>query len=324
MEDNMKQIKKLLKKIEDNLKIQVFICLTLFVIIIAYFLITYNYITENKIRKYTIVDDIKLINDIEDISTNSDNISLSGFAFLLDMDSVDSSISLFLRNVSNGKEVWMHSEKNVRPDINLYFNCEYNYGNSGFFAKVKKEKLYKDQCYEVLVNLDYYNTSYKKVRKTVSTNRYILNGELYAYNPYEYDEPDNNLMSNLLRNVFLNGRLCFYQKDAGMYVYQYEGKLYWFANKDFVFDESGLTYISCHFYTSQANKLMTESIPLKYSNWDFYFEKQEYTEEDTVPYRVAIRDIPEDYAITYIMTGDFDPVNKVSTWTKYFHIDNIH
>lgn len=325
--DNMKnflrKINNLLMKTKDNLRLQVLFCVTLSAIIIVCFLILYNIIIKNEVYKYTIIEDIKIINKIENIGTDSSNISLSGFAFLLEMDSFDSSISLFLRNINSGKEVWMDSKQSARPDVNSYFNCEYNFENSGFYADVKEDKLKIDECYEVLINLDYYDINYKKIRKTVSTNRYILNGELYDYNPYEFDLPDINIASNLLRKVFSDGKLCFYKKDEGMYVYQYEGKLYWVANKNFRFDESGLTYIPYHLYTSQITKLPTESIPHKYVNLDFYFEQQEYTEENTATYRVAVRDIPDDYAITYILTGVFDSVNKALLWDKSFHIDNI-
>jgi hypothetical protein len=229
---------------------------------------------------------------------------------------------LLLRGVNNGKEVWLDTEQSARPDVNSYYYYDYNYENSGFFAEVNENKLHKDECYVLLINLDYTDITAKKVRKTVSSNRYILNGELYTYNPAEYDEPNINIESDLLRKVFSDGKLCFYQKDAGMYVYQYDGKLYWVATKDFKFDASGLTYIPYQLFTSQINKLPAERIKSKTANLDFKFEQQEYTKENTAPYRVAIRDIPVDYPITYIKTGVYDVMNKVWAWTKYFHIDN--
>jgi hypothetical protein len=111
-------------------------------------------------------------------------------------------------------------------------------------------------------------------------------------------------------------------KAEGMYVYQYDGKLYWIATKDYTFDESGSTYIRYQLHTSQINKLPSESIQNKFDNLDFYFEQQEYKEENTVPYRVVIHDIPDDYIITYINTGAYDTVNDVWKWEKCFHIED--
>lgn len=283
MKNFLRKINYIFKNIQSNIKIQVLICVTLSVFVIVSFIIINNLLDESDSHEYTIVEDITLINQIEKSSKDNDKISLSGYAFQLEEDSTNSSISLFLRNVNNGKEVWLEAEQIARPDVNYYFNCEYNYENSGFNVEVKEDKLQKDECYELLINLEHTDMNADKVRKTVSSNRYILDGEIYAYNPSEFDEPNINIESDLLQKVFSNGQLCFYQKDAGMYVYQYEGQLYWIANKDFIFDESGLTYIPCHLYTSEINKLPAEATQYKYSNHDFTFEKLEYTKENTAP-----------------------------------------
>src|SRR5699024_1926368 len=108
-----------------------------------------------------------------------------------------------------------------------------------------------------------------KVNKTVLTNRYILNGEIYSYNPFEFDKPDMNIESDILREVFTNGRLCFYQKDMGMYVYQYNDRLYWVANDNFSFNKNGLTHIPYYVYTSQVSKLPGHNIQHGLDNLTF-------------------------------------------------------
>lgn len=211
------------------------------------------------------------------------------------------------------------TEQNARQDLNSYFDSGYNNENSSFFANSKADKLHTDECYEVILNIDYTDTDRNKVRKTVSSNKYIVNGIIYDYNPIEFDEPDMNIESVLLREVFTNGKVCFYSKEEGLYVYLYDNMLYYIATKDFIFNESG-TIVYCHLYPSKVDKLPSESIPDKLEYRDFYFEQQEYKEENTTPYRVAIRDISADYVITHIDTGVYDIVNNVWKRLETFQI----
>jgi len=137
------------------------------------------------------------------------------------------------------------------------------------------------------------------------------------------DQPDLNIKSELLREVFTNGRLCFYQKNEGMYVYQYNDQLYWIANEEFDYDEDKLTYIQYQLYTPQINKLPENRMQYGFDNLDFNFEEYEYVDENTAPYRVAIKDIPADYPITYIVTGVYDTVNKAWIWQKQINMNPI-
>ena len=264
-----------------------------------------------------------MINSIEDINIANGNIILDGYAFLLGMDSTNTSVSLLLLGVNSGNEVWPDIEQINRPDVNTYFLCEYNYKYSGFRASLEDTELKDDECYEIIINIDYSVDGLYKVRKTVSSNRFILNGKLYVYNPSQFDKPDLELQSELLRKVFSDGQLCFYQKEDGMYVYQYEEKLYWIANGDFEFDKNGQTIIPYYLYTSQIDKLPVERVQYKFDNLDFHFEQYEYKDEVTAPYRVAIRDIPDDYAITNITTGHYDFETKTWFWKGSFHLDDL-
>jgi len=122
--------------------------------------------------------------------------------------------------------------------------------------------------------------------------------------------------------VFLYGDLCFFDNEIGMYVYQLDNYLYWILTDDFKFNEDGKTYIPYRLYTSQTNKLPEKQIKHMFENQDFYFEKFEYIDEDTYPYRVAIRNIPKDYVIANIRTGVFDRENYVWIWERDFHINH--
>lgn len=311
-------------KLEENIILQLFTCLVLCSIVIMAFFIINNRINLAKFREYSIVEDIKLKNSIEKYTVDSDNISIEGYAFMLDKNSSDNLISVFIRNIITKKEIWLEIKQYNRMDLDSYYKNEYEYINSGFVATTKSKELDFDEVYEIIINIDYKEKNEEVTkRKTVSTNQYILGSEIYSYNPLEFDRPDMSADSKLLREVFTNGRLCFYQKEEGIYVYQYEGKLYWITTENFVFDQKNATYIIYHLYTTQINGLPDNRIQHGFDNLDFIFEKFEYKDENTAPYRIAIRDIPEEYPITYISSGVYDREVRTSYWRKNFYLKTI-
>lgn len=324
MKENKKQ--HIISLVQENFLMQLLVCVLLCFFVIIGFLIINRAIGYKISRDYTIVEDIRLVNSIENASIDDESIILSGYAFMLENNSADSSISVFLRNVDTYSEIWLDTEQTDRPDVNSYFDSS-NYGFSGFIASGVIDKLDKDDIYEIFINIDYLESNgtlgNKKTRRTVSTERYIQGDKLYYYNLNEFDNPDLNIESDLLKEVFQNGILYYYNKEDAMYIYQYKDKFYWIATKDFDFDQEGATYIIYSFYTSQVNKLPKHRIQHKFDRLSFYFEDYEYKEELTAPYRVAIRDIPNFYPITYMTTGLYDRINDKSVWTKSLHLDNI-
>lgn len=297
---------KLISKIKNNLLYQIITCIILCSIVIFVSYILYKKIDEINFRKYTLTDDIKLINTVEKMYISDNNLILEGYAFYLENDSNNSSISLFLKNLKNDDEIWMNTKTVSRPDVQNYYECEYNYENSGFIATTESKNINMDEGYEIIVNIDINDNNCTKYRKTVSTNRYIYKGKLLCYNPYTFEQPDENVKSELLKKVFNEGQLQFYQKDIGLYIYKYQNKLYWIATEDFQFNENGQTYIPYHLYTTQIYKLPENRVQYGFDNLDFIFEDCELIDEGLERYHVVIKDLPNSYSITYIETGVYD------------------
>lgn len=309
----------LLEKIKQNFISQIITCIALSLIVIFTFLVIYN----NMPIKYEIINDSNVINDIEEVNVINNKINIKGYAFYINSDSSYSKINILLRNVNGQDEIWTDVEQIHRTDVNEYFRGNYNHDFSGFMAYVKEKKLKSDECYEILVKLDFKNdNSNFYTSKTVSTNRYIVNGKLYSYNPFEFIQPIRDVESELLQDVFTKGKLCFYLDDIGIYVYQYDDKLYWIADEKFKFNEDGLTFIQYQIYTSQKDKLPEHRIQHGFDNLGFYFEEYEYKDENTYPYRVAIQDLPYEYPITSILTGVYNSSEKSWVWSKQFQIEH--
>lgn len=319
-----RNIKKNIYEVKNNIKKQIIVCVILSSLVLLLFFIIYSMDEFKRKHNYEIIEDIKLIRQIESVNIKNKEIAVSGYAFMLGRDSKDTKISILFRETDDGNEIWAETKLKERKDVNAYYDYKYDY--SGFIANAKTSKFTTGKCYEIIIKLDYnnnINTSGKKNSKTVSTQRYIYDYKLYSYNPNDFDISESEIKSDLIKKVFTNGQLCFYNKEVGLYVYQYKDNLYWIANEIFDFNKNGLTTIPYNIYTSKVNMLPPTRIKYNFDNLTFRFEEYEYTKENTEPFRVAIREIPKTYPVDYITTGVYDSENKEWIWKKMFQLENI-
>ena len=111
-------------------------------------------------------------------------------------------------------------------------------------------------------------------------------------------------MPDLTTDFVKNGTLLVCRPDMHIWIFQYNGSLYWVADEGFHFEDDGLTYIQYHLWTTQTEKLPPGRLARNYfwNNLSGYFEKYEIS-GDFGKYRVMWCELPTDYSITSILTG---------------------
>lgn len=243
-------------------------------------------------------DDYSWVFQIEDIKEEEKEWTLSGFAFQSKVDAKKNRAGIILQDIETGKKLFTKSNYRERKDVNDYFSCQYNYLNSGFEASIKETRVNKEAIYEILLWVKERNVAYK-------TGMYIVDGELEYANPKMYEAPD--LGGTGIEKIVADGVVRMYNPVQGMYVYQYEGYLYWIAEKDYDF-VNGDTLVQYQATTTQVDRLPIGRLKegWDWDNMSFWFSESELTDVDTGEYRVTRRKIPTEYSIEKIWTGNHD------------------
>ena len=234
---------------------------------------------------------------IDESMIEEGKVELKGIAFRY--ENPTGAPELILHSTETGERLSLNVEYGVpRNDVNDYFLCDQDYMNTGFTAKGK----IGDGEYEVLIKWPW--------SIALSTGVYV--GSSIHYSPEKDFSPPS-----IVAPFVEEGILRVYRPDKGCWVYQWNGALYWVADKDFYFEEDGSTYIQYQLWTTQTDKLPEKRIENGWM-WDNIggsFEKYE-VEGDFGEYRVMKRELPTAYSITSILTGYYK--NGEWIWKEYF------
>lgn len=325
----MEKVKRFFRELNEKRAYQVVFFVVSMCVVLGMYANIHNKIVEAKAHTYEVIVDNQVIKNIDKVTVNGNVLEVSGWCFNKNIDSTMTNVQVFLKNMSDGNDViWMNVKDAIREDIDNYFECEYDYSHSGFVAKkrIRKSDI-ENNNYEIFVKLTYIDkidsadgSKEKIVEKTVSTKRYIKNGSLTAINPKDNIELVKTKSIELNR-IMEKGVLLTYRQDVDMYIYQYEGKLYWIAGKEYCFEEDGSTTIQFQLDTTRVDKLPRNRIENEWF-WDnnfFVFEENELKNENYYPYRVAFSDIPSQYPITFFWTGYH--VNSEWVWIEYLNLE---
>ena len=124
-------------------------------------------------------------------------------------------------------------------------------------------------------------------------------------------------MPDLTTDFVKNGTLLVCRPDMHIWIFQYNGSLYWVADEGFHFEDDGLTYIQYHLWTTQTEKLPPGRLARNYfwNNLSGYFEKYEIS-GDFGKYRVMRCELPTEYSVISILTGYYK--NETWVWANSF------
>ena len=258
-------------------------------------------------------DDFRWMVQVDDVYTEENEWIVEGFAFELNKDAKGDNYEIVLRDLDTGEYVFPKMKYEERQDVNTYFLCEYDYTKSGFVAKIKKKKLdLMGKNYEVLLKV---NNNRMPYRLAI----YLADGEVMYTNPME-NEP-LEAFGTELEGVVENGILRVCRPDEGVYIYQFEGYLYWIIEEIKGFGNEERTYIDCMIRTTQPSMLPENRRNGGYTsdNRDFIFQENELVNIDLEGYRVARIKLPQEYPITSILTGHRD--NDEWVWMDTFRMN---
>lgn len=302
----------------------IFFVVSMVVLVVAYVptVLGIRKLRENEIiNKMNVSADASVLSAMDKIENKNGILELSGWVFRLNSKNIN--IRLVLEAVDDSDAIILETEMkaNVIPD---YFNQMWDFGNCGFTAGVKENRLQAETCYEILLLLDYevelentVDVEIKTVCKKVSTKQYLYGGNIYPYNVDEFVTP--TVSDSFLDEVLKNGTLCSYEPNGNMYIYQYKSKLFWFLRSDYKEIEIN-QYVPFHIHSSVVSDLPDEYEQYGFENRDFYFADNEMNLSGEL-YRVAIAELPQDYAITYVETGLYSLQSSTWIWNTRFQIN---
>jgi len=321
MEGNKKE--SIFKRIENNVLLQVVIFVVSMAVIVGGYVGLSGYAKkvgyEKGIQDANVTTDYDVLVSMEEVIEENGVMTLSGWVMRL--DSVNKDVYLVLKEVDGTEQVVLETELLEREEIEEYFKTGWEFGEVGFETKVKEKEIKKDTCYEAILYLNYEteqeNAEGKSVvvaeGKKIASGKYLYNGELYRYNPETFVEPQ--FEDAFMQEVVDNGEMYFYGVEEDMWIYEYQGSMYWIAGEKFGFDADGSTYIPYHTYTWEREKLAEKDQEYGYTNLDFRFEQEEFVLDGKDDfYRVAARELPVEYFVTMIRTGLYDYNEREQIW----------
>lgn len=298
----MEKVKEFLKKVPDWVK-----AVVVSMVIVAAAVGISNVVNRAVHRNCIIVeDDFSCVFQIDSVEVKNESLELAGWVFELDKDASEDDFEILLYDYNNDKKYYLKMNDVVREDVNNYFLCEYDYTNSGFEANIKTKRLDLDNTnYEVLIQET-------NSRNAIATGIYISKGELMYVKPEEYVPLD--VVGTELEEIMQDDSTCYFAQE-GLYIYIYDNSIYYIATPEFTFSESGFTEIPLHIYAIDAKKLPEKSQQYGFENRDIIFERYELKGQFG-NCRVAVRELPADYAMAYIRTGFYSITNQKWIWMK--------
>ena len=239
--------------------------------------------------------DYELSYRIESMELIEDKLEFSGWAF--DLSSTNSNIQVALKDAENSEVILCKTKLVARDDIEQYYGSISSCGKVGFFSQIAQRKLHEEKCYEVLLGLEYEDSTVQRF----STGSYLYNGELYKYNPLKFTAPvvENEEFIEAIRR----GEVCAYDLEKKMWIYKYNGSLYYIIDYSLIGDVEQKPKFPVYLYTSQIGKLPENVRAEEMGRADYVLKSHECMNENNNEFYLLTVPLNVEYPITCIRTG---------------------
>ena len=273
---------------------------------------------------YTVSDPIyTVLKEVTSVKKENGSVVFTGWGFDTNYYDEESTCELILQDTETGEAFWPKMAKNPEPvQIADRYTDGGDYSDAGFEGSLKENKLEENSAYEILLR---YTSNYtdeagmeQQYVRTVTTDEFFYQGEMTEYNPKTFVALE--IAGTELEKVIKNGKFHYFSED-GMYIYEYNNAIYYIADSRFKFAENGLTELPLHIFPVNKAMLDEKYADAGFENRDIMFENYEIS-GDFGEYRVAVRELPDNYAIAYIVTGLYDSKENKWIWRKVISMVN--
>ena len=231
---------------------------------------------------------------VEEAEGGACGLRMSGVCFWYGHGPKDCQI--VLQSTQSGETIALHTVCGLpRPDVNEYFRRGRDDTNSGFEAVCGGVQ--EDEEYEITLDFGLLRRVPTGVYLTASREvsvHYVPNA---VFKPLETEGTD-------LAAIAAGGVLRACNPENHVYVYWYQGRLYWIADEGFYFEDDGATRIELKVWPANAGSLLEKARAAggQHDSLRLYFEKSEL-KGNFGRYRVLAAELPTDYSIASITTG---------------------
>ena len=250
------------------------------------------------------VSNANVLEKITDFEVVNGKYIFKGWAFDPENYSENVKCELILHDVAIGEDIWTKMLQN--PEIQVIedrYADGADYSAGSYKAEVSERKVDPEQVYEILLR---YTTEIPVTEETelvekkqeyvvtIRTNEFLHNGEVTEYNPKTFVAPE---IAGTVLEKELEGARLFHYFEEGMWVYVNKGKMYYILDSiKFPVENYPNGYMAVNWFATNLDKIPEDYQQYGGGNADFDFMAYHVTDLDVGNYKVAVRDIPSQYA----------------------------
>lgn len=316
-------------KLKENKTIKMLFCILSVVLIWGIYAVMVKWVRweveKEKVVVAKVEEDANVLLDVSKVYESNGKLKICGWIMREASDVTD--VKVILKEAEGTEEQVAETVLTESRELEQYIEyleVQKDYGSGGFEANIKVDRLRENSCYEIFLYFSYETEKEGKngdiekseVWKKIATGWYVCGRKLYRYNLMEFSAPE--FTEEQMKQVVVNGIVCAYDSEKKVWVYLYNGSLYWIVDQEIneVYENTRKVYF--HLYSSNLEKLPENRQKNGFDNQDFFFEKKQVFMDEQTNYAVAKVSLEMEYPVTYIKTGLFDVVSGKNFWDLKF------